>query len=253
MTVHLLNYADWRFCPQYRRLQQKQNNSAQRIGIRNVINWNRKKLVQTKFYKAHKGILDHRLGAGLWLWNPFLIYKHLITLTAADVLVYCDCDIWFNNSIDKLVHICENNNGMFHIKSLIKNSKLTKGYCFKTMQCDSPEYYLANQVVGGFVILKKNAFTVKFYKEYLDWCCDVKLINNKLYGVPNQKEFKNHRHPQSVLSLLHKKYNLNSFEFPCIRNVKKTHRAIKLEYSDFEEQQNAKFRGLQILKGQGCK
>jgi len=257
MAIHLINYADWRFSLKHKEQQTQQITTANRIGIdnKNIHGWNRERLIKTSFYKNHKDILDEKLGAGLWLYNPFLINKYLNELTSKDILIYADCDIPFIRPLDLLIQVCESNNGLFYMKNKHYNIRYTKKYCFRTMNCDVPKYHWTTQITAGFVIVKRNPFTLKFFKEFLALCCNKKLIDDNTYGVSNYKEFIAHRHPVSVLTNLHRKYNLNAFCAPVDPDLFfEKYKAKDYGYEDIfnndEKRHNATYLGVQLLGGQ---
>ena len=253
MALYTLNYADWRYRVVHKSDQDRHIRSAQRVGIPkdNILSWNRKQLVHTAFYKKYKHILDIRLGAGLWLWNPFLIYKTLQGLRAEDTLVYLDCDIPYEQSLKPLIPLCKKNNGLLHFRNKHYNIEYTKRYCFQAMHCDTPEYHQTTQICGGFAMVQKTAFSLAFYKEFLDLCCDVSLVDTALYGVSNYPQFIAHRHPVSVLTNLYVRKKLPAFKIPCDPDL------IKIKYPEYnktftayEKKQNAKYCTGYLLGGQ---
>ena len=84
----------------------------------------------------------------------------------------------------------------------------TKRDAFILLGVDSPFYSETGQFNAAFQIYKKTRFTEAFLEEYLYYSQDRRIITddpNKL-GKENYNEFKDHRHDQSILSLLTKKY-----------------------------------------------
>lgn len=257
MAIHLVTYADWRFSLQHKYAQEHQIATACDIGIKkeNIHIWNRKRLMETTFYKNHKYILNERKGAGLWLYNPFLTYMYLKKLDKNDILIYADADIPFVGQLDPLIAVCKANNGIFHAKNKHYNIYYTKRYCFKEMQCDIPAYHWITQITAGFVILQKNSFTMKFYDEFLHLCCNKKLVDDGTYGVKNYKQFIEHRHPVSVLTNLYQKYGLNAFCAPVDPDLFfEKYTTNEHEYKDIfnneEKKLNFTYLGTQLLGGQ---
>ena len=54
----------------------------------------------------------------------------------------------------------------------------------------------------------KNDFTVNLVKEYLQYAQDERIITDLISENKNYDVFKDHRHDQSIWSLLCKKYNI---------------------------------------------
>jgi hypothetical protein len=72
------------------------------------------------------------------------------------------------------------------------------------MGCDEQKYYDANQVVGAFILIKKTKDNIDFLQMYMNYCKDIRLIsdNPNECGYKNLPDFIDHRHDQSILSLL---------------------------------------------------
>jgi hypothetical protein len=76
--------------------------------------------------------------------------------------------------------------------------------------------YEQNQILGGYILLKKNDFSESFIWEWLNYCEDERILSPE-YFCPEIKEFDDfvsHREDQSVLSILVRKHNLPVFRDP---------------------------------------
>lgn len=183
-----------------------------------IILYNDSFIKNTNFYTVHKNILDCKRGAGYWLWKPFLILKTLNSLNDGDLLVYLDSqhiiiddnliNLINNNNIDNGVFITQN---MERINSL--NKKYTKRDCFVLMECDSEKYWEGDQTEAGQLAFKKSKFSMSLTTEWLNFCCNENIITDlpNICGKSNFEEFQDHRHDQSILTLLSIKYNLKRF------------------------------------------
>jgi hypothetical protein len=96
------------------------------------------------------------------------------------------------------------------------NKTWTKRDCFVLMGCDSAEYWEAEQLMGGFSIFMKNEKNIKFLQEWLHYCCNKFIITDtpNTCGLENLPEFVDHRHDQSVLSILGVKHNIEIYRDP---------------------------------------
>ncbi len=92
----------------------------------------------------------------------------------------------------------------------------TKRDAFVYMNCDKPVYRDTPMRVGGFQLVKKTPLTMKFYKQYLRYAQDYRIITDSINQCrkPNYKGFKQHRHDQSIFSLLSKKYGFAAYSDP---------------------------------------
>ena len=86
--------------------------------------------------------------------------------------------------------------------------KFTKRDAFILLGVDTPFYAETGQFNAAFQIYRKTTFTEYFLKEYLYYAQDKRIItdDSNEMGEENYPEFKDHRHDQSILSLLIKKY-----------------------------------------------
>ncbi len=101
----------------------------------------------------------------------------------------------------------------------------TKRDAFILMGVDLPFYSETGQFNAAFQVYKKSKFTEIFLEEYLYYAQDKRIITddkNEL-GMPNYDGFIDHRHDQSILSLLTKKYsqvnaNKMNIDFNIVKN-----------------------------------
>ena len=84
------------------------------------------------------------------------------------------------------------------------------------MDCDTPKYLDSNHRLGGFSLWKKSRFSMEFVDELLHLAQDERMITDveNRCGYPNYPEFREHRHDQSIFSLLTKKHDLVSYRDP---------------------------------------
>jgi len=175
------------------------------------------------FIEKNKHILSQPRGGGYWLWKPYVILKTLEAVKEGDYVMYVDSGNAFISSPDPLFKICErqergillfeNRDGTAVDKEvkggIWQNYMFTKYDCFELMKCNTDPYIYGNQVDGSYVIVRKNKFTLDFMKEYLSYCENEDILTdtpNKL--GKNYPGYRDHRHDQSVLSLMAIQYKL---------------------------------------------
>jgi hypothetical protein len=211
--IYLVNFANARFY----KSQEKLNRSALRFGIDKMLSYREKDLEGTDFYKNNLEILQLKRGAGYWLWKPYFILKAMSKAKKNDVIIYCDCGIELINSIKPLVEICKQRDGIMLFRTHNQfNRKWTKRDCFILMNCDSAEYWDAEQVMGSFSLYLNNDSNRTLMEEWLNYGCNKNILTDipNICGLENLPEFKEHRHDQSILSLLSVKHKLEIFRNP---------------------------------------
>lgn len=211
MKKYLINYADLSH-----ELAQKNNSmSGSTIcGFDVVIEYNRGS-IDPEFLERNQNIFSSPRGAGYWIWKSYIINKTLESMRDDDVLFYSDSGIIFINNIDPLIkELDKSKNGilLFELEDYHTNKKWTKRDAFYYTECDSEEYINSTQILASYIILKKNNFTSSFIKEWLDFSQDHRIITDSSNecGLPNYDEFIDHRHDQSILSILGRKYKIDT-------------------------------------------
>jgi hypothetical protein len=83
------------------------------------------------------------------------------------------------------------------------------------MNCDCDVYYDAPQVDASYQLFKKTPRVIEFLKEYDSYCSNENIISD-LPNItqPNLPQFKDHRHDQSILSLMAVKHNIELLPEP---------------------------------------
>jgi hypothetical protein len=175
--------------------------------------------IDEDFYKKHCHILNLKRGSGYWLWKPYLIYKFLKTISENDILFYCDSGSHFINSIDCLIECVDLNKNPivpFGVDPHL-NSTFTKMDLFVFNECENiSEITHAVMVLSSFHLIKNCQYSRDFYKNFLFQACHSNLITDEsnIFGKENFNNFCDHRHDQSIYSVLCRKENLEIFRDP---------------------------------------
>jgi len=152
-------------------------------------------------------------GYGYWLWKPFIVLHYLNKIADNDVLLYCDigCELSplggkvFGRYLDEL-----NRENFLAFSTFTKNSERSwsKAELIKLL-APASEALNSEQVAATFFLLKKTPKMIQFVEEWLSICTleNFSYLNDEL-KVEQSPDFIEHRHDQSIFSLLVKKYNL---------------------------------------------
>ena len=210
--IHI-NYAN----KKYYEAQKKNSQTAKSVGnINNSISYSVSD-IDKEFYQKNKHILDQSRGAGYWLWKPYFIVKTLSEMNDGDALFYTDSGSHFISSADPVIDVCKNtkeNILLFTLEDFHTHNKWTKRDCFHYMNLDSEPYLNIHQILASFVVCIKTKDNIDFFNEWLMYAQDSRILTDapNTCGLPNYPEFKDHRHDQSILSLLGRKYNIDTIE-----------------------------------------
>jgi len=173
--------------------------------------------IAADFFARNERILREPRGAGCWLWKPYLMARALERLKDGDYLFYSDAGAEFIRPIEPLIALCEKHGQdvlVFELAGLEKH--WTKRDAFLVMGCDSPPYTDTRQRMGTFILCRRSPFSRGFIGEFLRYAQDERLITdapNQL-GQPDYDGFIQHRHDQSLLSLLSKRHGLQAHRDP---------------------------------------
>jgi hypothetical protein len=179
--------------------------------------------IDPNFIDKNKEIFSYARGWGFWLWKPFIILETLKKLNEGDVCVYCDAGNSIISDPSPLFGLCIDVGGILLFENrdgnpagtVWRNAEWTKYDCYTLMDCAKNKYVNGSQIDGAYSVWQKNAKTMSFVEEYLSYCQNINIISDlpSITG-PNPPMFKDHRHDQSVLSLLAIKHDLPLFPEP---------------------------------------
>lgn len=221
MRTWIVSYANASFQASQKRLLE----SALKYGIDEPRPWDNKSLEQTPFYKMFQTILDKPRGSGYWLWKPFIIKETLKEMDDGDVVIYSDAGIEIVGDLSPLIELCRHKNGILLFAGHYDDvgapgpnicSKWTKRDCFIFMDCDEPRYYQSQMLDASFLVLAKTERSIAFIREWLVYCCQSQILIDQpnLSGLLDLPDFVEHRHDQSILSLMAHRDGLELFRHP---------------------------------------
>jgi len=211
MVNYLVNYSD----KSHKESQKNNSNSALEIGgFDKVFSFNISDLGES-FLNENRYIMSQPRGAGYWMWKPFVIKKALNAIEDDDLLMYSDSGILFIRNIDEIKAIMDETKEkllLFELDDIHPNKRWTKRDCFKLMDLDCEPYLSSSQFLASYILMRKNDFVMNFIEEWLEYSKDYRIItdSNNECGLPNYPEFLDHRHDQSILSLLGLKHKIKN-------------------------------------------
>ena len=120
------------------------------------------------------------------------------------------------------------------------------------MDCDTEKYTDSTQTLATFFLVKKTKKAIDFISAYKKYCFDSRILSDdpNVLGEENYQGFIEHRHDQSVLSLLSKKDNnvliegdISDYGYYPQKYIKNKERLFNNEALDIK---NNKFKGTLI-------
>lgn len=169
---------------------------------------------QADFWDIHADFfLKNHRGHGYWLWKPYMISSIVKNLNDDDIVLYLDagCEIQQKNTaviqeeLNKLKTECLICTGARQIEKMWNKMDL-----IEYMNMKNTEHVETEQHQSGLILFRVCPETRRLVKEWYETACNYHFIDDTPSVSANFECFREHRHDQSVLSLLIKKYDLAS-------------------------------------------
>jgi hypothetical protein len=166
-----------------------------------------------EFWTRHGKFIDeNKKGYGYWLWKSYLIKKTMETMKDGDILLYLDCGCELSPTRrDKLLECIE----------IVKRDKIIGTYvCLerdwskmdlvRLLDVYDEKYLHTQQHQAGALLFLACGETRNLVNKWYSLASDYHNIDDSPSILPNLYNFQEHRHDQSIFSLLTKKYNMYS-------------------------------------------
>lgn len=208
--LYVINFADNRF------LQQQHDNteSAYRKGKADKVIEYHPEDIDNDFISSNPGVFAFMdRGYGLWIWKSYFILKTLAMMDDDDYLFYCDSGSYFINDLHLLTDIMnERKIDIMPFELPLMEMQWTKREAYNKIGIED---FSNNQVLAGYIMIRKSAFTIKFFSEWRDFMTDLECSSpDMMTSTKNFANFIVHREDQAVFSLLVHKYGLEVFRDP---------------------------------------
>jgi hypothetical protein len=190
----------------YFQSQKKNTETGLELGGFDVCNNYNSHSLPSDFFEKHKRHFQYTRGAGYWIWKPYIVIDALSKMKDGDFLMYSDSGCYFIDKIDPVIDLIDSSKtgvaacDMPHIEKY-----WTKRDCFTQMNCDTPEFTDSKQISSSFFFCRKSEFAVHIANEWYRWMSHFNLVTDEFVEpskFPCYPEFIEHRHDQSILSLV---------------------------------------------------
>ena len=203
--IYALNFAS----DDYEKARKLNTKSAYKQGADNVYEYTLRD-IDSAFRKKNIKILEQKRGCGYWLWKPYFIDKALENTHENDWVVYADSGMYYRKNIKEYITQLEEQGISFISRTTkFKEKQYTKRDVFVELNCDEERYTDSLQRAASVILVKNIEENRKIIKEWLEIAQNYHLITDEANRdeVPNYVEFIDHRHDQSIFSIICKKYN----------------------------------------------
>jgi hypothetical protein len=150
-------------------------------------------------------VVNNKRGFGYWIWKAFIIHKHLSSLKEGDILLYVDACTFLNiGAKDRFLEYIEmvkknkDGNLFFEYTNIISD------WCKVDTLVALNAVHLFNEkeVVSNVIFTTANKKNIDFFKMMYEISCNYHLLDDSPSILPNSPRYKEHRHDQSLFSIL---------------------------------------------------
>jgi hypothetical protein len=194
----------------FKNQKERLRNQAQQTGWFDRIIIESPETIQN-FHALHEDFIkNNKRGYGYWIWKPYIILRQLNEMNDGDFLFYTDSGSTIvphmKHKLDAYVQALEETDKPIMTFDNLTYSEIQfqKMKVLKRFLLDQNQDFLhSQQIESGIFICRKNHFTMQFVQLWLD------LVLEANYNLVNDEdefeqlpEFIDHRHDQSILSIL---------------------------------------------------
>jgi hypothetical protein len=179
----------------------------------------------TEYWRKYGNFIEnpnnHR-GYGYYMWKSYIIKKAMDSINDNDILIFIDAGCTINTYAKKRLEeyvqiVRDSKHGCISFQLALSQQKYTKKALFEYMGTSKEDQQL-DQYLSGIIILRKNENTKTIINEW-DRISRIPDMINDSRSSSEHPDYIDHRHDQSILSLLFHKYgsvpiNDETFFFP---------------------------------------
>jgi hypothetical protein len=146
-------------------------------------------------------------GFGYWLWKPYIISKALSQIPEGDILLYCDACTTFHvegkeRFLEYLDMLQKSPQKSFFIQMAPDLAMRNWTKTDTIHQLDAKDLLDSPMVMATIAMLANTPFNRNLYNFIYSISCDYHLLDDSPSLLENDPTFKEHRHDQSILSIL---------------------------------------------------
>jgi len=198
--------------------------SASAVGFSDVRRLSPQDFKNTDFARDNADILGRARGGGYWLWKPYLILKSLRNMSRGDLLVYCDAGrtgyYRFRAFPHRLAARAMAKASGYLLGPVISQhgplSRWTKRDCLHLINMDRPDILKRPMIQATWSFWTPTPEAFSFLETWLVFCRDPRCLTDdpNTCGKENYPDFEDHRHDQSILTLLAYRDSAPYLDFP---------------------------------------
>ncbi len=178
------------------------------------------------FWDMHGDFIkNNKRGYGYWIWKPYIIKKTLEQMNENDILLYldggCEIDCGKKHVMEQFFGYVKNDN-IINSKTIFKENQWDKMDLIQYLSMNADKYLNTPQYQAGTILMVKCDIVESLINEWYSIACNYHMLDDTPSISKNSNNFCEHRHDQSIYSLLIKKYNITSSKnmADCVETIR---------------------------------
>lgn len=171
--------------------------------------WSQRDLDREWLARHASFILKNPKGFGYWIWKAQCVKQALTAVPDGCLVLYADAGCALNpQGLPRLTEYCQmvarhpSHRLVFQLTGLPEEA-WTKEHTLQRLGFTSPGQRRSGQIIATAFLVQKTPENVEFVEAFSKRTQEYDLINDQTI-VPNTSAFRDHRHDQSVWSILNK-------------------------------------------------
>lgn len=172
------------------------------------------------YRRRNERILSQSKGAGYWIYKPYILLHYLYNIARpGDVVCYLDSIYFFagsfRNVLDRItsnsvrVGLLQGNNRPGLESYSFLEVRFTKRDAFLILDADNEGIKASEQYWSGLVAVESSFTSIQFLSAWHTFVQDERAVSDESSVLQEEDEaFIEHRHDQSICSLLAKKWKI---------------------------------------------
>lgn len=211
---HLIFYGDSKFKKICKRLKKEAKNTG---WFKSIVSYHSDDL-SPEFCENFKNILSHQRGGGYWIWKWDIILNRLEKIPEGDIIIYLDSGCSINRLghkryVEYLEMVKKSTTKIlsFQMPHIEKNWTTMEVFNICKNKYNVDESVIekvknTGQYVGGILIMENNSIIKKLFRDCISIVQKDNNIITDYYNKIQHEYFRDHRHDQSILSVVRKIY-----------------------------------------------
>ena len=169
--------------------------------------------LEIEFVENNQDHFQNSKGGGYWVWKPYIILKALEKIEYGQYLFYSDSGSVFKRNIRRLISSINLDQDIISFGLPYVEKAFTKPLVFQELNCESSRFQDSPQRLAGFILIKKSDRSMRLIEEWLTYSQNLIFVDDS-HPSKDEEDFVEHRHDQSIFSLLVKKNNFKCYRDP---------------------------------------